>query len=314
MIKVENNTIYVVMYHYVHDNDNYIIPNLNSLRIKEFLRQINLFKKKFNILNFYDFKEILDTKQIPKKPSVLLTFDDGSLDHYKNVFPILLENKITGIFYPPIKTIENKILLDVNKIHIILALEKNRDNLIKIINVILNENFNKTLDHYNLKNINKISPWDDVKTNMIKRVLQYILPQNIRTIVLDQLFAKIVKSSDKEISKHFYMNEKNVKEMLQNGMFFGSHGNYHYYWEFLSKRAQEEEIIISKNFFHKKFNISNDEFSVCYPYGSYNTFTIDLLKKMQINFAFDCTHGIIDMKNIEKKYQIQRVDTNLLKI
>ena len=56
----------------------------------------------------------------------MLTFDDGFIDHYKYVFPHLLEKKIKACFYPPIQVIKNKTVLDVNKIHFILEKEQNR--------------------------------------------------------------------------------------------------------------------------------------------------------------------------------------------
>ena len=54
-----------------------------------------------------------------KKPLLLLSFDDGYIDHYKYVVPTLVKNKIKGCFYPPINIFKGK-LLNVNKIHFIL--------------------------------------------------------------------------------------------------------------------------------------------------------------------------------------------------
>ena len=62
----------------------------------------------------------------PKKPSVVLTFDDGYKCHYDIVYPILKKEKISGAFYPTKFTLEQKGLLSVNKIHLLLAKLKNK--------------------------------------------------------------------------------------------------------------------------------------------------------------------------------------------
>ena len=131
MIKTNLYNIYVVMYHYVREKNNNNFPNLNVLEFKEFRRQIKYFKKNFNILDNNQFCEILNSKKIPKKKSILLTFDDGYFDHYHYVYPELFKNKISGLFYPTVDTIEKNVLLDVNKIQLVLEKEKNRDKLLK---------------------------------------------------------------------------------------------------------------------------------------------------------------------------------------
>ena len=76
--------------------------------------------------------------EMPRK-SVLLTFDDAYLDHYLNVFPILNEYGIQGCFYVPVKAITKHEVLDVNKIHFVLAACKDKQVLIKRLYALLDE-------------------------------------------------------------------------------------------------------------------------------------------------------------------------------
>lgn len=61
-------------------------------------------KEKFNpvtmeeVIAYYN-----ESYELPDN-AVLLTFDDGYIDHYTNVFPILNENGIQGSFFIPGKT------------------------------------------------------------------------------------------------------------------------------------------------------------------------------------------------------------------
>ena len=74
----------IVMYHYVRPIKKSKYPNIKGLEFENFKKQIDFFSKKFNIISHTDFLEIIKSKKIPQKPSIMLTFDDGYKDHYKN--------------------------------------------------------------------------------------------------------------------------------------------------------------------------------------------------------------------------------------
>ena len=59
-----------------------------------------------------------------------ITFDDGYKEHYTNVFPILKDFGIKGSFYVTDKTVIDHQVLDVNKIHFILATVKDKKKII----------------------------------------------------------------------------------------------------------------------------------------------------------------------------------------
>ena len=87
MIRTTASRIYIVMYHYVREIKKSKFSTLKGLEFEDFKKQIDYFKKNFNIISNQDFIEILKTKKIPKKKSILLTFDDGYIDHWNYVFP-----------------------------------------------------------------------------------------------------------------------------------------------------------------------------------------------------------------------------------
>ena len=121
------------MYHYIIGKERKIFPDLKGISLDNFKKQIKYFKKNCNILNQDDFLEILEKKKIPTKPSIVLTFDDGYIDHYKHAFTYLNKYKISGIFYPPVNSTKSKKILDVNKMHFILQKEKNTKNILNLI-------------------------------------------------------------------------------------------------------------------------------------------------------------------------------------
>ena len=307
--KIKNSSISVVMYHYVREIKNSKYPNLKGLEYKTFKKQIDYFCKNFNILNNNDFIDIISSQKIPSKPSILLTFDDGYIDHYKYVFPYLKKKKIQGIFYPPKKVIENKIVLDVNKIHFILEKEQNRKKILtEIKNYLKRKNYKISIDKVT-QEIDLRNRWDDKETILIKRLLQFYLPRIIREKTINHLFKKILNTSLKSFSKKIYMNSNHLKEMFSENMSFGSHGVNHRWMEHLTKKEQEKEIKDSINYF-TRLKIVDKNFSFCYPYGSFNQVTINLLKKYNISYSFTTKPKSINRRNISNYFTYPRFDTN----
>ena len=309
MKKIKDSTVNIVMYHYVRPIKNSKYPNIKGLEIKEFKNQIENFQKQYNIISESDFINILECKKIPKKPSILLTFDDGYKDHYKYAFPFLVAKKLTASFYPPIEVIKNNTVLDVNKIHFILEKELNTKKILNEINLILISLGEPNLEEMNLEKINVKSRFDKPETIIIKRLLQFFLKTDIKEKVLNLLFEKIINKNIKDFSKELYLNTDEVIEMSSQKMSFGSHGDKHLWWEYLSKKKQEEEIDKSINFFNK-ININTKNISICYPYGSFNATTLNILKKKKISFALTTQVGCVNKKNIENVYTLPRYDTN----
>ena len=110
-MQLANNSISIVMYHYIKELKSTSFKNLKFLEYSDFQKQINFFEKKFNILSFDDFRSILKSKKFPKKPSILLTFDDGYIDHYKYAFPLLSKKKLKLVFFHPLLFLRKIIFL-----------------------------------------------------------------------------------------------------------------------------------------------------------------------------------------------------------
>lgn len=309
MIKTINNNIYIVMYHYVRNIKKSKQPNLKGLEFLDFKKQIFFFKKKFNLLSSSQFIEILNSKKIPTKKSILLTFDDGYRDHFEYVFPFLKKQNVSAIFYPPIMCIKNKLVLDVNKIHFILEKEQNRDKILDLIFHYVKKILNKNPQQINIDKINLSGRYDDKKTTLIKRLLQNHLPLPYRKKIVGKIFERIVNYNEDEFSKILYMNENNLQELYKNNFSLGSHGYNHFWWEKINKNEQEIEIKSSINYF-KKAKIFDKNFSVCYPYGSYNLQTLNLLRKYKIKFALTTKMGMVNKTNIDNIYELPRLDTN----
>jgi peptidoglycan/xylan/chitin deacetylase (PgdA/CDA1 family) len=189
--------------------------------------------------------------------------------------------------------------------------------LFDVLRLYLKKNYNLDINKEKLKKINSISKinptsipeYDDASTILIKKLLQNYLPAKIRKSACNYLFKKFVKIDLKIFSKQLYLNLKQLKEMDKAGMHIGCHGVNHIRWKTWSFKKQLNEIKESKKFFDKK-KINTKNFSVCYPYGSYNQNSAKVLEKLGIKFGLTSDHGNFTVNKKSNKYKLPRFDAN----
>ncbi|MBP7477183.1 MAG: polysaccharide deacetylase family protein [Chitinophagales bacterium] len=309
---MEGNTCSIVMYHYVRDLVHTRFPNIKGLDIEKFKQQIDFLEKNYHLITMEELIYSYETGSKLPINSALLTFDDGYKDHYDFVFPILDRKKIQGCFYIPAQTVMEHLILDVNKIHFIL--EVNNDSI-----ELLSRDIFKLLDDYreaytlnsNDWYYNKLaipSRFDTKDVIFIKRLLQVELVEELRSKMIDILFEKYVSSDQKAFSRELYMSEEQIQCMQRNGMHIGGHGYSHYWLGSLDRDKQEREIHESKKFIQ---NIGGDinNWTMCYPYGNYNSDTLELLGKYNCKIGLTTEVGAANL-NIHKQYELPRLDTN----
>lgn len=85
------NRLFIIMYHYTRDLKQSRYPGIKGLDLPLFREQIYFLKNNFNIVEMEQVMDAISgTSELPEK-AVLLTFDDGYIDNYTCVLPILEE-------------------------------------------------------------------------------------------------------------------------------------------------------------------------------------------------------------------------------
>ncbi len=306
----------VVMYHYVRDLKNSRYPEIKGCDIRLFKEQIQFLKKYYH---FVTVEEVLDAyysnKSLPDH-SVMLTFDDAYKDHFEYVFPVLEHEKIQGAFYPPVKAVTEHTVLDVNKIHFILA-----STPVEKFDKLLNEiklQLDKYREEYQLESydyyFNKLAianRFDPKEVIFVKRLLQVELKEEFRKKITDDIFVKVVGIEESAFSRELYMSIDQIKCMVDCGMHIGSHGYDHYWLSSLPKEKQEFEIAKSIEFIG---NVGGDpqNWTICYPYGDYNQDTIDLLKQHGCKMGLCTKVDVATLGNDipDSIFKLPRLDVN----
>ena len=307
--------ISIIMYHYVRELKHSRYPDIKGLDIDLFKEQIAYIKKHYNVISAYDLMGIIGVRSDLPPKALLLTFDDAYIDHFTQVFPILDEQKLPGLFFPPAKSILQHQVLDVNKIHFILASVPNKSDLVDDIYRYLNENrssYELETNEYYWKNLGTQTRFDSAEVIFIKRILQRELPGSLRKIITDSLFRKYVTNDEVAFSQELYMSIDQISHLQRNAMYVGSHGFDHYWLDSISENDQTNEIDLSLQFL-ESIGSNTEHWIMCYPYGAYNTSLLNLLENRGCVVGLTTNVGIADLEK-DNLLVLPRLDTNDLPI
>ena len=295
-----------IMYHYIRDFDPKK-PYFNYLNFKNFEKQIIYFKNKYKFFDCNDFSYFKGLKNLNKK--IFLTFDDGLSCNYKYVFKILKKNKLNGIFYIPTLPYYKKKILNVHKVHLILGTigEKKAS---EILSKYLTD---EMLDKKKISEFKQLSYSKQSNSNLVnkfKRTINYYINYKYRNIAIEKIFLEVFGNNEKKICEEFYINEKQIKEMVNAGMVIGSHSVSHPLMTNLKKREFKKEIDQSFKF----VNIFYKQKTFCYPFGGFLTFNSSIEKYLSLSnvvFSMNLESRNISIKDIMKRPQaLPRYDCN----
>lgn len=302
----------IIMYHFVRDIVRSKYPKIKGLHWGDFKEQISYIQKHYTVISMNELISALSDKDfVLPLNALLLTFDDGYVDHFTNVFPLLDELKIQGCFFPPAKAIKECHVLDVNKIHFALASVSNKAEIIQYIFSALDEARSKyTLkeNHWYYDAFAEVNRFDTGEVVFIKKMLQRELPEKLRREIINRLFKKYVTEDEESFSKELYMSIDQLKCMVRNGMYVGSHGYDHYWLDSLDKDTQEKEVDLSLEFL-KEIGCNRDNWVMCYPYGAFNDSLLSILEERGCKAGLTTRVGIADLIATHP-LKLSRLDTN----
>ena len=303
------NKLTIVMYHYVRPIKGSQFPGIKGLELDGFKRQLDYLKEKFNIVSTEQVVDAARNASSLPSDACWLTFDDGYKDHSNFVLPELLKRDLHGAFFPPRVAIEEDVVLDVNLIHHILSCADDVKKLVLSLNHhclsngISESNINAYYNEYAVPD-----RFDNAETIYVKRMLQHVLPEQLRTSIAEEMFKEFVKMTAEDFSKELYMSVDDVRGLVNSGMYVGSHGSKHYWLNKISLEEQEKDIKQSVNFL-EAIGAPTKDWVMCYPYGAYNDITLSLLEKYNASIGLTTEVRVADLEN-DSSFELPRLDTN----
>lgn len=265
------------------------------LELQNFIRQIKYIMNNYTILGLHELVNLSIDKKLPEK-ACCLTFDDGFIDVYTNVFPILKQHNLPAVFYIIGDPVFLKKTRWLDKFYYLLD------------NTSVEEFTFKWNDFYlagaKTKDLVTVAPLKEYlrnsqadKKGLILRQLENILK---------------LKPDWEKVNNELYIKKEQIKEMAENKLEFGAHTMTHPDLGKMDIDGVKKEIISSIS--HLKELFPSKPISFAYPFGGSGTFNSDIIQLLKENNIY-CACTSIPGVNTEKNpvFELKRIPAEKFK-
>ena len=272
----------VMMYHYIRDpgDEAEAGSGIPGMTVPAFESQLDELAKQHTFVAWRDVQSSLQEEKPLPSSACLLTFDDGVRDHYINVFRILRERNLSGLFFVLDRRVNDGLVLG-HKIHFLLAklgVDELRTTFLDRLDSAQHKRFLFAEQKYQLKYSGDSV---DERINLLKAILQRDLSVDVDPLLSD-LFEMHI-GSEKEMAQNYYLTSDQMREMRAGGMHFGGHSHSHPWFDWINVEQRAEEIRCSADYLRQ---IEPGPWAFAYPYGGLSEDSPQLLRKHGFVAAF----------------------------
>ncbi len=251
----------VLNYHRVGESTRTLFDSgIYSCTADEFDWQVAWLKKRFVFPTLEEAADIIHGRTVPKKNSVLITFDDGYRDNYQIAFPILKKHGVPGTFFLPTAFVGTGNLPWWDQIAYLIKISSKQ-------------------------RISLTYP-DKMEFDITRR----FRAQSIRSILtafktprttdperfIRELGEACGTQTVTEAPEPCFMSWDEAREMTRGGMSFGSHTHSHEIISKLPYSRQLEELTQSKAILERELQTPIQ--TLAYPVGAADSFSKDSMK------------------------------------
>jgi peptidoglycan/xylan/chitin deacetylase (PgdA/CDA1 family) len=251
----------ILLYHSVSDTESCFIKGTYIwVSTGTFEKHLNYLSKHHKLISLRTLVDSLKEGRIPPR-SAVITFDDGFADNFRYAYPSLKRYKIPATIFICPACIDNKKSAWIFELYYLI-------NMFGVENVIKKI---KSLPGKPDRDISTDAPGEAL-SNKVEEYMAYCLRKEDREKILTGLYQAFGISREKVLSDNrLFLTWEEIKQMCQDGMEFGNHGESHTPFSALSLNEQKMEIVNSKKMIRE--NLGTDFLPFAYPVGQSRDFT-----------------------------------------
>jgi peptidoglycan/xylan/chitin deacetylase (PgdA/CDA1 family) len=284
--------LYAVMYHYVRDLPNTAFPKIKGMQLSHFREQLGALQQCYEMATLESALCFLEGSYVPCRDMCLLTFDDGLKEHYTEVTPLLAERGIRGLFFVITSCFDGSHIAPVHMNHFLMAalnFEEYGQAFSKRLEELCGSSAPIDVDPALAQ---KTYRWDRPEVASFKYLLNFVLDNNMRDRVLNDLFEEKIDRQE-SFASTLYLSSNDAKDMQSAGMVIGGHSHQHKPLSSLSDQELRSDLFTCRDILAAKLH-SQPLWPFCYPYGKRDSFdsrAIGLLKELGFVCSFSTEVG-----------------------
>jgi peptidoglycan/xylan/chitin deacetylase (PgdA/CDA1 family) len=297
----------LVMYHYVRDPDGY---GLASCSVADFEGQIE------HLLRHYEPLEpdaLLAAARAgaPVPDGFVLTFDDGTRDHWDNAVPILERHGLHGIFAPiGLPYLHGRIPF-VQKNQFVRG-RLGEDGLPDAYVAAAEE----VAPEVDVAAIMAEAPIGDYRRGTekylrFKYASNRLIPRDVSERIMDRLFAEHVSPDEAGFIRRLYLSTDEIVQLRRRGHTIAGHSISHPSLPQLEEGQQEDEIAGAVDWLSALLDERLAWFN--YPYGDHDERSERVCERVGLTIAYS-TRPPADWVAHEDRFRVPRVDTCFLPV
>lgn len=219
-----------IFYHVVCDNT---LPHTCHLylhrSISIFEQDLQFLKQTYTILSYPKLKELASKVTKMSKPAIHLSFDDGFIECYTVVRPLLLKYNIPATFFLPTNYIGNEEMYYRNKVSLCID---------RVSNASTNEQE---------KFFQELSQSQAIEISEMQSFIQWI-----KALTNEQIIDQVCQQSGVDVGEYLrsnapYLTWDQVNQLVRDGFTVGAHSKKHHKLARLTHNEIQDEIIESCN-------------------------------------------------------------------
>jgi peptidoglycan/xylan/chitin deacetylase (PgdA/CDA1 family) len=300
----------LVMYHYVRDPDDGTFRGINACPVADFEGQVEHLLRNYEPLEPEALLSAArDGTSIPD--GFVLTFDDGTRDHWDHALPVLERHGLHAVFAPiGLPYLRDRIPF-VQKNQFVRG-RLGEDGLPDAFVAAAAE----IAPDVNVLAIMEQAPIGDYRRGTekylrFKYASNRLIPFDLSVGVMDRLFAEHVSDDEAAFVRELYLSPDELVELRRRGHTLAAHSIAHPSLPRLDEAAQEREISESVAWLGELLGEPVEWFN--YPYGDHDERSERTCERVGLQIAYS-TRPPADWTSRDERFRVPRVDTCFLPV